>query len=172
MLSKRNDRFINASCLQSLLGYSRRGIHTHPLPPSLPPALHRLPDHTANLSQQDMPAFIRPPLADANSDPRDASVWRTRLSSSVFRITQLAVTSHICTHTLKNDTQTTHCVSWLTGNTDVDFTDSISNLQQVTDSPLRAVCWQGAHSLFTNQQGFSRHIMGVIWTTLTFIWMD
>lgn len=47
-----------------------------------------------------------------------------------------------------------------------NFTDSISDLRQLTDSLLRVGCWQATHALFTNQQGFAKHIMHVIWITL------
>lgn len=107
MLSGRNDKFINVKCLRSFLGYSRRGVQTHPLPP----ASHRRPNHTAILSPQDVPAFIRTPQTDANSDPvtppsgRRVSTPYLSLPKSVFGITQLAITHTRTTLTHK----LTHC---------------------------------------------------------------
>ncbi len=118
MLSGGNDKFINVNCLRSLLGYSRRGVQTHPLLP----ASHWQPNHTAILSPQDMPAFIKTPQTDMNSDPvtppsgRHVSTPYLSLLKSVFSITQLAITH---TFTLIHKiTHRTHCACWLTGTTD------------------------------------------------------
>lgn len=86
-----------------------------------PPPLrtsHWWPNHTAILSPQDMPAFIRTPQTDANSDPatppsgRHVSTPYLPLPNSVFTITQLAIsTTHTCSHT-KLHTKPTVLADW------------------------------------------------------------
>lgn len=86
------------------------------------------------------------------------------LPRSVFSITQLAMTHRRVrahTHTCSPQRLLTDKNYRL-----FNFTDSISDLRQLTDSLLRVGCWQATHALFTNQQGFAKHIMHVIWVTL------
>lgn len=130
------------------------------------------PSRTAILSPQDVPAFIRTPQNDVTSDPvtppsgRHVVTPSLSLPRSVFSITQLAMThrrvrAHTHAHTRSPQRPLTDKNYRL-----FNFTDSISDLRQLTDSLLRVGCWQATHALFTNQQGFAKHIMHVIWATL------
>lgn len=142
-------------------------------------ASHWQSNHTAILSPRDMPAFMRTLQTDTNSNPvmppsgRHVSTPYLSLPKSVFSNTQLAIL-HIHTqthaHTL-NYAQNPLCLLTDKNYRLSDFTDSISNPWQLTDSPPWAGCWQGTHGLFTNQRGFAEHIMEVMWTTLKFIWI-
>lgn len=111
-MSGRNDKFINVKRLRSLLGSSRRAAQTH----RLLPASHWRPNHTAILSPQDMPALIRTPQTDVNSDPvtppsgRHDSTPYFSLPESVFSNSSLLHT-HICSH-IELHTKPTVLADW------------------------------------------------------------
>lgn len=132
-------------------------------PPTLT-ASHRWPEHAAVSS----PRQTRHRSSERLKLTWPLTPWRLHLeetsaplclsySKSVFTITQLGVSNthtHPCT---QNYTRNPLCSLTDRNYRLFDFTDSISNLWQLTDSPLRAAYWQGTHALFTNQQGPPQH---------------
>lgn len=171
MMSGRNDNFINVKCLRSFLGYSGRGVSD-----ASPPAC-------LALAAQSHCNLVTTRYASAHQNsadwrelwPRDASIWRRRQHPLLVSPRECVQHHAACHHThirarTQNYTQNPLCSLTDRNYRLFDFTESISNPRQLTDSPLRAGCWQGTHALFTNQRGFARHIMDVI--TLKFIWMN
>lgn len=74
------------------------------------------PNHTAILSPQDVPVFIRTPQTDVNSDPVTRPSGRHVSTPRVHSAWHLrGAHTHMFTHKI---THKTHCVCWLTGTTD------------------------------------------------------
>ena len=126
----------------------------------LPPASRRRPNHTAILSAARHAGIHQDAANWRELWPRDASIWKTRQHPLLVSPGECVRHRAACRHTHTR----TYAHTWnnsqnpLRSVTDrscrlFDFTDSISNPRQLTDSPLRAGCWQGTHALFTKQRG-------------------